>query len=111
LAASTGLLAEMEVQRDRAIRNLEIRTKNSEDLARQCADLKTALRNAESDLRATQKIIGNFERNQQQDRDEIRQSQKRIEGFVAEIALLKSAVSRRHSSDKKTNLEELNRNS
>ena len=79
LADSTGLLAEMEVQRDQAIRDLEIRTKDREDLAKQCADLKAALRNAESDLRATQRIIGNFERNQQQDRDEIRQLQKRIE--------------------------------
>jgi chromosome segregation ATPase len=67
LAASIGLLAEMEVQRDRAIGDLETRAKAREDLAKQCADLKVALRNAESDLRATQKIIGNFERNQQQD--------------------------------------------
>lgn len=111
LAASTGLLAEMEIQRDRAIRDLEIRTKDREDLAKQCADLKAALRNAESDLRATQKIIGNFERNQQQDRDEIRQLQKRIEDFVAEIASMKSAPSRAHTSDKKTDLEKRNRNS
>ena len=111
LAASTGLLAEMEVQRDRALRDLEIRTKDREDLAKQCADLKAALRNAESDLRATQKIIGNFERNQQQDRDEIRQLQRRIEDFIAEIASLKSNLSRAFTSDKKTDSEKRNRNS
>lgn len=42
------------------------------------------------DLRATQKIIESFERNQLQDRSEMRQLQKRIEELVAELTTLRA---------------------
>lgn len=46
--------------------------------------------NAESDFGAAQRVIDNFERNQRQDREEIRALQKRIEGQVGKIAVLRA---------------------
>ena len=41
----------------------------------------------------SQRVIDNFERNQRQDREEVRALQKRIEGLVGEIAVLKAKLS------------------
>ncbi|MGF6313460.1 hypothetical protein ABIB82_007874 [Bradyrhizobium sp. i1.8.4] len=43
--------------------------------------------------RPAQRLIDNFERNQREDRDEIRGLQKRIEGLVGEIGALKGKAS------------------
>ena len=56
----------------------------------QCGQLKEALRNAESDLRASEKLIAVLERAQRQDREEIRSLQKRVEELVAELATIKA---------------------
>ena len=77
-----------------------------DELSHQCGDLRAALRNAESDLRATQKVVENFERNQRQDRSELRQSQNRIEELVGEVATLKAHIPRITSSRKSTRLKE-----
>jgi chromosome segregation ATPase len=98
LAASTDLLVQVEEERDEKVCTLNLSKKEKEELARQCDDLTAGLRNAESDLRATQKTIDNFERNQRQDRDEIRQLQRRIEDLVAECATLKANASETSTS-------------
>ena len=90
LSASTDLVVQVEGERDGTRRDLDLCTKERGEFAQQCGDLKAALRNAESDLRATQKLIESFERNQLQDRGEIRQLQKRIEELVADLATLKA---------------------
>lgn len=59
-------------------------------LLEQCEQLKGALRNAESDLRASEKTITIFERTQRQDREDIRSLQKRVEELVAELATMKA---------------------
>ncbi|MDP2298423.1 MAG: hypothetical protein Q8M24_23520 [Pseudolabrys sp.] len=63
------------------------------DLAQSLGSLQSALRNAESDFRAAQRLIDSFERNRREDRDEIRSLQKRIEGLVGEIGALKAKAS------------------
>lgn len=90
ISASTELIAQMEDQRDKTERALDTHIKEKANLAETCASLQSALRNTESDLRATQRIVENFERNQRQDREEIRGLQRRIEGLVGEIAVLKA---------------------
>lgn len=62
---------------------------NSE-LAEQSEGLKEALRNAESDLRASGKTIAILERTQRQDREEIRSLHSRIEELVAELATIRA---------------------
>lgn len=59
-------------------------------LVDQCGQLKEALRNAEGDVRASEKTISVLERTQRQDREEIRSLQKRVEELVAEIATIKA---------------------
>jgi chromosome segregation ATPase len=98
LTASTNLAVELEGERDGKERHLEACLKGKEELARQCGDLKAALRNAESDLRATQKLIDNYDHNQRQDRDEIRQLQKHIEELVAELATARARAAKANSS-------------
>ncbi len=93
LAASTDLLAEIEEQRDEKGRALDASTKEKAGLAQNFGSLQSALRNAESDLRAAQRIIDTFERNQRQDREDIRGLQKRIESLVSEIAVLQARSS------------------
>jgi chromosome segregation ATPase len=100
LAASTDFLIQVEAQRDQSVRDLELRIKEGNELAQQSGDLKAALRNAESDLRTTQKMIESFERNQRQDRGEVRQLQKRIEDLVAELATLKANTLKTETSVK-----------
>jgi chromosome segregation ATPase len=90
VSASSDLIAQMEEQRDTTERALDAHIKEKASLAETCASLQSALRNTESDLRAAQRIIENFERNQRQDREEIRNLQRRIEGLVGEIAVLKA---------------------
>lgn len=107
LKASTDLLAELEGQRDEKNRALAVAQRERTELAQNYATMQSALRNAESDLRAGQKMIAAFERNQQQDRQEIRSLQERIEGLVAELAALKaqkavSPTTRNSSSRKKS---------
>lgn len=65
-------------------------TTENKQLVEQCARLKEALRNAESDVRASEKTIMVLERTQRQDRDEIRSLQKRVEELVAELATAKA---------------------
>lgn len=98
LLASTDVLIQVETERDQSAHDFELRTKERDELARQCGDLKAAVRNAESDLRATHKMIETYERNQREDRGEIRQLQKRIEELVAEIATLKAHALKADSS-------------
>lgn len=93
LAASTDLVARLERQGEEKDRALEGRGTENAKLVQTCEGLRAALRNAESDLRASQRVIDNFERNQGQDREEIRALQKRIEGLVGEIAVLKAKSS------------------
>jgi hypothetical protein len=100
LAASTDLAVQLEGERNGMRRDLDLSMKEREEFARQCGDLKAALRNAESDLRATQKMIESCERNQRQDRAEIRQLQKRIEELVGELATLKASTLQADTSRK-----------
>lgn len=93
LAASTDLAARLERQGEEKDRALDGRGTENAKLVQACEGLRAALRNAESDLRASQRVIDNFERNQRQDREEIRTLQKRIEGQVGEIAVLKARSS------------------
>ena len=93
LASSTDLVARLERQGEEKDRVMDDRVVENTKLAQTCEGLRAALRNAESDLRASQRVIDNLERNQGQDREEIRASQKRIEGLVGEIAVLKARSS------------------
>jgi hypothetical protein len=90
LEASAGLLSKTEEERDQLSHALEEALKHQGNLERQCADLKAALRNAESDLKGMQRTADSFERNQRLDREEVRGLQKRIETLVAEVAVLKA---------------------
>ena len=65
-------------------------TNENSQLVEQCERLKEALRNAESDLRASGKTITILERTQRQDREEIRSLQNRVEELVAELATIKA---------------------
>jgi len=65
-------------------------TIENRQLVDQCGQLKEALRNAESDVRASEKTIAVLERTQRQDREEIRSLQKRVEELVAELATIKA---------------------
>ncbi|MGK2740355.1 DNA-binding protein [Tepidicaulis sp. LMO-SS28] len=65
-------------------------TDENKQFTEQCEYLKEALRNAESDVRASEKIIAVLERTQRQDRDEIRSLQKRVEELVTELATIKA---------------------
>lgn len=91
IGASAELIAQMEDQRDKTEHALAAHIKEKAHLAETCASLQSALRNTESDLRAAQRVIENLERNQRQDREEIRDLQRRIEGLVGEIAVLKAS--------------------
>ncbi len=93
LVASTDLVARIKRQGEEQDRALDSGGTENAKLVQTCEGLRGALRNAESDLRAAQRVIDNFERNQRQDREEIRALQKRIEGLVGEIAALKAKSS------------------
>jgi chromosome segregation ATPase len=90
LVASNDRVVQIERERDGIRRDLGLHVTERDEFAQQCGDLKAAVRNAEGDLRAANKVIENFERNMQQDRSEIRQLQKRIEELVAKLAILKA---------------------
>lgn len=91
IVSSTELIAQMEDQRDKIEHELDTHLREKAGLAETCTSLQAALRNTESDLRAAQRIIENVERNQRHDREEIRDLQRRIEGLVGEIAVLKAS--------------------
>lgn len=63
------------------------------DLVRNLGTVQSALRNAETDVRAAQRTIDGFERNRREDREQIRDLQKRIEDLIGEIAGLKVKAS------------------
>jgi chromosome segregation ATPase len=86
--ASSEKLAQAERQRDEMDRAVKQLGKERDELAQNFGGLQAALRNAESDFRAAQRMIDTFERNRREDRDEIRDLQKRIEDLVGEITLL-----------------------
>jgi DNA repair exonuclease SbcCD ATPase subunit len=91
--ASAERLAQAERQHDETGRALKQLGQEKADLAQSFGSLQSALRNAESDFRAAQRLIDSFERNRREDRDEIRALQKRIEGLVGEIGALKGKAS------------------
>jgi regulator of replication initiation timing len=88
--ASTERLTQAERQRDEIGRAVKQLGKERDELAQNFGGLQSALRNAESDFRAAQRMIDTFERNRREDRDQIRDLQKRIEDLVGEIALLRA---------------------
>jgi hypothetical protein len=90
--ASNDLIVQIEKEQEETGRELELCKKERDDLAQECGNLRSALRNAESDLRADQEMIETFEHNQQLDRGDIRQLQKRIEELVAELATFKASA-------------------
>jgi chromosome segregation ATPase len=63
LTASTDFIAQIEGQRDERDRSLSAIAKEKIEFVRVQANLQSALRNAESDLRAAQRVIDAFERN------------------------------------------------
>ena len=87
-------LAEANRQAQRAtperLRGSGTFTNQSSQLVEQCEQLKEALRNAESDLRASGKTITILERTQRQDREEIRSLHNRVEELVEELATIKA---------------------
>ena len=91
--ASAERLAQAESQHDETGRALKQLGQEKADLSQSLGSLQSALRNAESDFRAAQRLIDSFERNRREDRDEIRSLQKRIEGLVGEIGALKAKAS------------------
>ncbi|MCY3760739.1 MAG: DNA-binding protein [Gemmatimonadetes bacterium] len=72
-----------------ALRERGSSTSGYSQLEAQREQLKEALRNAESDLRASGKTIAILERTQRQDREEIRSLHNRVEELVAELAGIK----------------------
>ena len=65
-------------------------TNENSELVEQSERLKEALRNAESDVRASGKTIAILERAQRQDREEIRSLHARIEELVTELATIRA---------------------
>jgi chromosome segregation ATPase len=100
ITAATNLVGQVEGERDRMNGDLNICLKERDQFGQECRDLKAALRNAESDIWAIKRMIESFERNQGQDRNEVRQLQKRIEELVAELATLKANAPKREASRK-----------
>ncbi|WP_426441472.1 DNA-binding protein [Bradyrhizobium genosp. P] len=92
LAASerTALAESQRKEKDAALKRLTI---ERDDLVRNLGTLQSALRNAEADVRAAQRTIDGFERNRREDREQIRDLQKRIEDLIGEIAGLKAKAS------------------
>jgi hypothetical protein len=93
LSASTDLVAQIKEARDDRERALDTCVREKVELVQNCSSLQSALRNAESDLRAAQRMMDTFERNQRQDRQDIQGLQKRIESLISEIAVLKAKPS------------------
>jgi hypothetical protein len=77
-------------EKDAALKQLTI---ERDDLVRSLGALQSALRNAEADVRAARRTIDGFERNRREDREQIRDLQKRIEDLIGEIAGLKAKAS------------------
>ena len=88
-----SLMRELQQVTSETARALKQLGQETAELAQGFGSLQSALRNAESDVRAAQRLIDNFERNRREDRDEIRSLQMRIEGLVGEIGALKAKAS------------------
>src|SRR3546814_1581153 len=71
-------LAQTENQRDETARALKQLGQEKAELAQGFAALQSALRNAESDVRAAKRLIDNFERNRREDRDEIQNGRAHV---------------------------------
>ena len=89
LATASASLAEAERQRDEKDRALKQHLKEKMSITQTLGSVQSALRNAESDFRAAQRMIDSFERNRREDREEIRNLQRRIEDLVGELAVMK----------------------
>ena len=88
LSRSNGSVQELErINLEERQEREEVKNDRNE-LSEQCRQLTAALRNAESDLRASERVISVLERSQRQDRDEIRLLQKRIEELATENAAI-----------------------
>lgn len=95
LSAADARSGQHQAEIERQGRELTAAQARVADLVQQCEGLRDAVRNAESDLRASQKVIETFDLNQRRDRDEIRSLHKRVEGLVAELAEGRASRSRR----------------
>ncbi|MGY0576220.1 DNA-binding protein [Bradyrhizobium sp. RDM12] len=82
-----ALAESLRKEKDAAVKQLTI---ERDDLVRNLGALQSALRNAEADVRAAQRTIDGFERNRREDREQIRDLQKRIEHMIREIVQLKA---------------------
>ncbi len=81
---------DLEEKLSEAHRQSDTFTNENRKIVEQCQLLTEALRNAESDLRASGKTITILERTQRLDREEIRLLQNRVETLVAELATIKA---------------------
>lgn len=73
-----------------ALQKINEMGKEFEGLAKERENLAHALRAAESDKRAAERAVKLLEQGKREDRQEIRELQKRLEAQAAEIAVLKS---------------------
>ena len=89
LSRSNGSVREFERNNLEERQEREKVTKDRNELSEQCRQLTAALRNAESDLRASERVISVLERSQRQDRDEIRLLQKRVEELLTELTSIR----------------------
>lgn len=89
LSRSNGSVRELERNNSKERQEREKVTKDRNELSEQCRQLTAALRNAESDLRASERVISVLERSQRQDRDEIRSLQKRVEELLTELTSIR----------------------
>ncbi|MES1989851.1 MAG: DNA-binding protein [Pseudomonadota bacterium] len=90
--ASSIRVAQLESDQNEKVLALKESGQLVAELNQQCSNFKEALRGAESDLRAAQKIAESYERNQRHDRDEISRLHSKIENLVAERAALEVQV-------------------
>lgn len=89
LSRSNGSVRELERNNLEERQEREKVTKDRNELSEQCRQLTAALRNAESDLRASERVISVLERSQRQDRDEIRLLQKKVEELLTELTSIR----------------------
>ena len=89
LSRSNGSVRELERINSEERQEREKVKNDRSELSEQCRQLTAALRNAESDLRASERVISVLERSQRQDRDEIRSLQKRVEELLTELTSIR----------------------
>lgn len=90
LARSRQYIAQLETQQTQDRQAIATHAKEQAAAAEATSRLHSALRNAESDLRAAQRIVDTFERSQRQDREDIRRLQTHNESLATELATLKA---------------------